>query len=605
MGNSTEGSTAALPAAPSENESDIAHALRWGGGAPSMHVYRQLASKLQALDRGQRFTGERVQDGLFDFQAACASWLCARVAATPRSEYSLIEMGAGCGKTRALGAFLKRCELPSGRPALYVTPGGLVRQTTQELGRIGLACCKAESTKEFLRHTKMREGGQMCTGARVIVVNVAIPRTWLPFVGACSCLVLDEAHRLSQDTLRRVGLHAHTCAVVLATATPTGGGAFARLAHAAAPSQHFVMFKTPVLASALNMSGVRLVANPQPQPAEDCHRAFLDALSEAWSGWLAVLVLLAVASSDMMDDPVLCEAGVANSRVTDVWKGLWARQLASERREGSFTRRIQHASLGVPALLDAAATSGDLSHEVHARMREQCLGPPLPAHKNARPVCHCCGLQEEEIQGLAALQRRFLPPVRTPCPGEWDIRHALFVRAILRLPSAEEVLAYRSRVDSQKGCAGGFECFYVSSDLSAAQRAIRVRAFSRPRSCPAAFALLSRSSLGSKGSAGEAVGRIGQGELLAHIFALAADRALLVCDARCGDVGYNLQCTTHMVSPHIPRSSEDVLQLTGRSSRITAGSKRASVDLICMPRRGTGEALVLRHVQQRTSRAPP
>ena len=580
-------------------ESDLAQALRWGGCGTSSYLHRQVAARLAALDRGNQFKGERVEGGLFDFQAACAEWLVARFASASRSGYALVEMDAGCGKTRALGAFLKRLDR-TGRPALYVTPGGLVRQTVQELGKVGLECCKAESTKEFLRHSKRQEDKRLPGGDRpVFVVNAALTRTWMPHLSECSCLVLDEAHRFSVEALRRIGDAVRACAVVLASATPAAGSGVARLAHAAAGSQHFVMLKTPALASALNMSGVRLVADPQPPPPEHPHCAFLDALAGSLSAWLSLVLLLALARADAGPvDSQVCEGARVDHRVTAAWVALWTQQLGAERRAWSFGRRCRHEALGVPALMAEATSSRELAPELCARMQEQLSAAPADAQRNSRPLCACCGLQEEEIQGLASLQRRWLPAVRTPCPCDWSVRDALFVRAILRLPSAEEVHEYRRRVASRSQGDGGFVCCYVASDLCAAQRAIRVRSFSRARCSRAAFAVLRRSGLGQEGTVGAAVARIGEGALLSRILEMAADRALLVCDARCGDVGYNLQCTTHMVCPHIPRSSEEVLQLVGRSSRITPGTQAAHVELMCMPRQGTGESLLLQHVQR-------
>ena len=132
---------AALPEA-----SVPAHSLR-----PLCSSYRLgLARRLARLDRSGHYELKRSEASpeMFDFQESAARWLVRRFEIA--QGYSLLEMAAGCGKTRALGAFLAAA-LPPSELCLYITQAGLVRQTCAELQRVfpRLPCFRAESSKDL------------------------------------------------------------------------------------------------------------------------------------------------------------------------------------------------------------------------------------------------------------------------------------------------------------------------------------------------------------------------------------------------------------------------------------------------------------------------
>jgi hypothetical protein len=215
------------------------------------------------------------------------------------------------------------------------------------------------------------------------------------------------------------------------------------------------------------------------------------------------------------------------------------------------------------------------------------LEPPSPA-VSRQDLCACCGLREEEIRLLLASVSRALPAPELP--HDWGLDERPFVRAVLRLPDARSVRHYRESFANER-----VRSLWISSELTAAQRAKRVALFVQPRESPAALALLLRSGFGSRGPAG-AVAHVGGGELLRRIVSFVADQAVLICDARCGDVGYNLQMSTHILAPLLPRSAEEVQQLCGRVHRIWRRGQRPLVRVVCCPRRGTGEVFLLRHL---------
>lgn len=210
--------------------------------------------------------------------------------------------------------------------------------------------------------------------------------------------------------------------------------------------------------------------------------------------------------------------------------------------------------------------------------------------RRARETCPCCGLQLEELHALRYVQSRTCAPPVCPAPDGWTLGSQPFVRAVLRFPTAACVEEYRRRAGEP-----AVRCIWLTSALSAAQRSQRVRAFARARESPVALALLARSGFGG---AGAAVSCIGDGWLLRSIIGMVADRALLVCDARCGDVGYNLQFATHILAPALPSSVEEVHQLAGRAERINSARERRPIKVLCLIRPGTGDFFFVQHLQR-------
>ena len=199
---------------------------------------------------------------------------------------------------------------------------------------------------------------------------------------------------------------------------------------------------------------------------------------------------------------------------------------------------------------------------------------------------------------LHAAQQRLARCAACPLPDEWDLQPSIFLRAVLRLPTAHHVQRFLESL-SASAQKTSVDCIFISSELSAAQRATRIRRFSKARENPTALELVRRRGLGSRGSLGGIVSCIGEGVLLESILSHLADQVLLVADSRCGDVGYNLQFATHILCPDLPRSVEEVRQLGGRAERLgsSAWAHQKSVQVICRPRPFTGELALLRHLQ--------
>ena len=574
--------------------------------------HRRLAARLRQLDRGAAYAAAVVAEdgGLFQFQEAAAEWLRERFQPSRDTGssrgYSLLEMEPGCGKTRALGSFLQRAAPPGSR-ILYLTQGGLVRQTRDELCRVvaALPCYKAESTAEFKKHWQAATPAAAPGG--LFVVNVALTRTWPAALSECWCVVLDEAHRASAALLRGLASRIPCSSLICVSGTPATG-ALATLAACASDSQHFVFLKSEAIVRKLAMPRVVLRGMPIASAPSGAAEAVIARLKQTAQSMTAPLLwsLLLVRDAPGPDAPG------HDARDHGPWAvalRAWHDTLAwySPSTRVQLSRRLQHPAILPLAqlLLEKLKLDGeDSSAAPAAADLSSLLQPPVSeAPRTRRPTCACCGLQAEEIAGLHAAIDHSIGVAHLPLPGAWDFGSSAFVRAVLRLPWAAQVTDYKQKVAEARRTETkpGPVCYFLSSDLSAAQRACRVRAFARAQESPAALQMLARRGcFGPPGSAGERVGSIGSGHLVAEILSMVADRAILVCDARSVDCGWNLQLATHVLCPVLPRTAGDLAQLSGRAERILprGGRSRPEVCLLCLPRHNTGESSLLYHLQR-------
>ena len=541
---------------------------------------QRLARRLVSIDQGHRFACQRLPTGLFDFQAAAIQWLQARNECG--EGYSLLEMGSGCGKTKVVAHFLRECS-PADGLCLYVTLGGLVRQTHAELAQV-LPCARAESTREFVKLLRNHN-------TRVIVVNAAISKTWLPCAASAWSVVVDEVHRSSSLFLNRLANAVMpSCKLLFVTATPSAKGPTAALALLASDEQHFVFLKHAGALQALRMPTVYMRSVENGLPLEP-DTGFLESYRKGWE-----------AGSTSRTTPFLLSLTLATWEDTAAsWEAAaraWVQLQSGARPPADLSEnarlRLRHPALRRGLQLMCSAGSPFLTAEALGALRRTAALPSGPGRRReGREICACCALQEEEVQLMSAVRERELPPPTCPMPHEWDFSGSPFVRALLRFSSSSHVSAYRARV--ARSPARGPRCIWLTSDLSAAQRAQRVQCFSRSHEDRAALAFLRCRGFGASPAAAQ-LRNIGDGALLRNIIAHIADECILVCDARCGDVGYNLQFVTHVLSPGVPRNTEEVHQLVGRAERISRRGGR-KVQLLCMCRPRTGEAFLIGHLQ--------
>ena len=556
---------------------------------------RAVMQKISSIDRARSYNGVAKPNGLFDFQHAAAEWLIDRWKKRNDCGFSVLGLDVGCGKTRTAGAFLASPDGPGSHlhNILYITQGGLVRQTYQELHRAfgdTLPVAKAETSREFNRHW-ITEGAR--NSSMVVVVNAALSRTWLPELHCAGYVIVDEAHRYSGDFFAAIGRRIKASDVLLMSATPCASGPLARLVACASAPQLFVFRKGAVLSRQLNMSTVELVGCPHPSDSKDFQELLIhDALARG-----QVRTALIAAISQCAND---CEE-VFFAPYVDLLRQSIERESIAASAE--IFRRLCHSRVCTEAFLQHSLSQRDRDavREFFARHNNRRREP----RANARAVCACCGLQEEEIVQLHLMQHRIGRNARLPLPWEWGFTGKPFVRAVLRLQSSSEVTSYQQMVTSAsppQNAESSLKCIFLNADLCASQRALRVQRFTRASEDPFALHVLRRSGFGSPGSAGAMVSAIGDGLLVREILDLIADRALLVCDPRCGDVGLNLQCVTHVLSPQVPWSAHEAHQLAGRASRIAKlQNSRRAVQIVSLIRSGTFDALLLRHTKYQLS----
>ena len=527
---------------------------------------KYLHKKIQDLDRAATYAAEYSSSGLYDFQQECTEWLRSR---RECKGYSLVEMDTGCGKTRAIGEFLKNT--PHGEVSLYLTPSGLVRQTWSELRKSGNESCeRAETSSEFNKI--------LSKTPRVIVANSAIPHAWASSLPTAWCVVLDEAHRFSHNFMLKFSV-LDSYKLILCTATPYGYTCAAKLSYEAKPSQHFVVLKNPNLSRTLCMSDIAMKSKIVESLSQDIIENFyMTILAESGSFY----ILLAIWVSERR------EKQSRDSPEIKILEEILGRLLGTilntgTRRVLEIAKRLTHPALRAELLLELPRVQED----DNLRSQVNSLPVPMKPSKNSRPVCACCGLQEEEIQSLVILQKRYLHYTEPPSPSDLLPRTNIFVRALFRFPSASTALNYYSFI--QKHSEENIASFCVTSNLNASQRANRVKNFCQPQYSRVAVEIIKRSPK-SLGTLPMVIWR--------YILDFVSDRSILIFDPRCGDVGYNLQCATHVISHSVPKSSEEALQLCGRVSRISSSNTPKQIlEFLCLPRRFTGEILLYRHVK--------
>ena len=538
-------------------------ALLRGGLLPWQERY--LHRKLITLDRGETFTAKMNDNGLYDFQKGCIDWLSER--RKSGKCYSLIELDTGCGKTRIIGEFLQT--MPSGEFAVYVTPGGLVRQTLKELNLSGIKTCKkAESSKEF--HTIS------LVDSSVIVVNAAISRTWLSILPRAWCIILDEAHRFNHNFVSTLSTNVSCSRFVFCTATPYGNTCTGRLAYDAHIEQHFVLLKKPSLMEELNMPLVHMNSLIMKAPSTNNLEYFLTALLTDHAS-LYILLAIQTTENRLSSTNARQDSSILQNMLE---RSLFYLTQVGPRRLNEVARRLSHPAFQINILKEIP----NIANYPTIQSLLSDISKDIKPNKNARPVCDCCGLQEEEIQTLLIYQKRFLTITKTPLPTDLFASDQTFVRALLRFPSSAEACNYMEKIPHDM--RHDIKLICVHSGLNAAQRANRVKKF-----CQAG---ISKNFIGLIRHC--KTSKIPK-TLWEYIFSFLADRTLLIFDARCGDVGYNLQCATHIISPVIPKTSRDAMQICGRSCRIrSAACPEHTVNFQCLPRWCTGENLIFQHV---------
>ena len=529
-----------------------------------------LQKRILHLDRSGLYSAQMTENGMYDFQVDCVDWL--RNRRLNGQGYNVIALDTGCGKTRTIGEFLKT--MPAGQFALYISPGGLIRQTWKELGNAGESSQKAESSKEFI---KVYENNP-----RIIVVNAAISQTWLPILHRAWYIILDEAHRFSLKFIEKISLQIEAYKLLFCTATPYGNSYVARLAFEACSEQIFAMMKSPSLMRAMHMPIVYMTSTILEAPPTEDLELFLTSLLCDHS---CIYILLAIQTTERRTRTQRnhTETQLIKNVLEQAFQSLLH---ASSRRLFEVARRLKHPAFDLSVLEELPSIYYD---ERFVPLFTELSKDSKP-HKNARPVCACCGLQEEEIQTLIIYQRRFLFLPKVPSPTDLFSKNDIFVRALLRLPSSTSVCSYSGALDEQT--CKDIKVISVHSGLNAAQRGNRVQKFSQSR-CP-------RIAIEMIRKYPRAICKLPP-TLWELVFSFLADRSILIFDPRCGDVGYNLQCATHIISPIIPKTSQEALQICGRSCRISSLLNR-SIEFCCLSRWSTGENLLFQHIQHTIQR---
>lgn len=538
------------------------------------------AERGSLYDRSACFAFAR-PDGrtLFDFQRVAADFCARRLA---QQLGAVLALDTGLGKTCTVRAALQLLDAR----ALVLCPGGLVQQVAAGLERFpweapdapGWSVGRAETGRQL---TQARERAE---GLRVLVVNRALADCH-GLAERFDVVVADEAHQ--EATLRAVRRFAASRPVLFVTACPSesvGLADFFASGRRRTPAAQrdfaeacFVVQKTPRVLQLLGVARPRVVLVDVALAARDLKRYdehLLGALKSSGARLDVRLRLLAAAAALL---PRLAPEAARAAREALV------EHLAP--REGGPRAAPEAGALArVRALLAAQGLS-----------LPPGLPPEAPASLERVARCGCCELLAPERGVLYELHQRALP---TDVPPLWTLAGVggRFTSAIVRFKDRRHL----EQTLSAFPVPPEVQALVLTSDRSAAQRARLVRKFASHDGQRANLAVLKRALKRQK--APELllrVGALGMGQMLLRAVELFLARPrLLLADATV-DVGYDLH--RHVDGVHVPRLVEthaELLQLTGRVSRISVGQRdQGEIDVLANCFGGTLDAaLFARHL---------
>ena len=560
----------------------------------------------------------------FDFQEAAVVWMLERLRLR-RS--GCLALGAGMGKTLAVAAALQRSSTVAPRSVLYVTPGGLVRQTQKALARYPwgditqLSVSKAETGAELRKAVELVESSTIplgeAGGTLVFVTNKALK--WQDSIESFHILVVDEAHLMSAATAKKLRGHFF----IALSATPQDarclwsslGHPYVRLDRSvflvdktervlelvgtARATLKVVDSRLPSyetyfesIAAAILQLSERL--NPHAFEATGKARSLShlvlyltvceQGLKALGSEWLARFALLgganplhALLTKAVKTCGSIRSRGVVRFHAKSSARGLASRNIASRVGKTCSSARFPFVRLECDsyneAITLASVLEGETSRELQGRPDDE--------------ECKCCGLHGSEVRTLHRLhgQASPEPPVSALACSPSFARKASSGSAGAAVGEGREscdgfprfssaIVRYETATTAKCAAAEmeripGLKIILLTSSMSAAARA---KATVRFASWGGLRARLHFFRVGVSRSEDPLIGGIFQGSFGSHVVAriseLLVERRLLVCDQTV-DVGFDLHrhCDAILV-PRLMSSKTELVQLAGRASRI-------------------------------------
>ena len=490
----------------------------------------------------------------FDFQLAAVHFCADRLQA---NRDAVLALDTGLGKTIVLRAVAER--LNKTCVAVFV-PGGLVRQVGESLRRYPW-----ESTAAPVAAVHLAETGKQLRAAAgkkgFLVVNRALQLTAeaATFLGDCDLLVFDESHQA--QTMR---VHKHTSGHA-----PGVPSLF--LSASASEGEELVNYFNGVAGA-----HSRRKAAPSLTVNKFAEANFVIKKTSR------VLRLLGVAR------PELAFLEVPLNTEQAAYEDSLLRLIAYDYR--NLDLRV-HVVLAVIELFPAAAVRGrrvllgllnDMAHFKDVLPRDgkaderarALLGVEFPSNlrlgagggQRVRYRCACCNLTTAEYNYLNDIHLMAMPSPK-PFWAEEKRNDVEAATLLIRFPSSKWITTTLKAFPVPADTVA----FVLTSDKSAAARAIAVKRFKSHDGYRAALKSLRQAAHCSRATA---IGRVfapmsGLAQyVVSKVGSFLARRRLLLCDSTV-DVGFDLHKHLEgIITTQVPRSKVDLQQLIGRVSRI-------------------------------------
>jgi hypothetical protein len=586
---------------------------------------------MSLLDRSHLYNFERPagSSGFFDFQLAAVEHCVQRL---QQGLPAVLGLDTGLGKTCTVGEVMRRL----GGTALWISPGGLIRQTAQELrapscglkdNQTPRVIVKAETGKE-LQDLRIRTEGY-----DVAVVNRALGNLRKPPPRAdgsdieFALTVVDEAHQMTSQLLRSYmpPLSRRSPLLLVSACARSSNSmmdAFRSHGSRRRPDELareygeacFIVDKTERVLRCIGSAIPRFVS-VSLELSSKMRLNYLDCLLFNIKNQAATRTSIRVAlTAGRFLDPkdevefVKIAAEHANARPVDdtirneVREAFFRLELPGAPSEAVDPIRaiaISNGNSNDNAIITRVAPSSSSKRRASSFdediVNKESSSSTIIATTTNNTTCQCCGLTSAEYRSLYRCHVKSLSADRPIWTINDKTSNHGFCSTLVRFPSA------RALDDAIKSYPPppSLDVFVLTSAKSAAYRARLVKRFASHGGQRYKLCVLARAVKNSKcPPLLMRVLTIGGGFFHKELVSYIANPRILVTDQTV-DVGFDLhRHIDGLTTSHVLCSTGDVQQLVGRLARISVDriGSRDTIDVITPIRANTLDEFFAKHL---------
>ncbi len=589
---------------------------------------------MSLLDRSHLYNFERPagNSGFFDFQLAAVEHCVQRL---QRGLPAVLGLDTGLGKTCTVGEVMRRL----GGTALWICPGGLIRQTAQELRAPSCGLKDNQSPRVIVKAETGKELQDLQTRTEcydVAVVNRALGTLQKPPPRAngsdieFALTVVDEAHQMTSQSLKTYMRKRSPCLFVSACARSSSSMMDAFRSHGSRrrPDELsreygeacFIVDKTERVLRCIGSAIPRFVSVSLELSSQmrsnylDCllfyvrnqtatrtsirvalaAGRFLDPKDEA--EFVRVAADHAAVRPD--DDPVRNEvrevffrlklSGAPNAAVDPIR----ATVISDGNNNNTEITRVASSS--------SKRRASPFDEDIVSKASSSSSAIIAITTNNNNNTCQCCGLTSAEYRSLYRCHVKSLSADRPI----WTINDKMsnhgFCSTLVRFPSAR---ALDEAIKSYPP-PPSLDVFVLTSAKSAAYRARLVKRFASHGGQRYKLCVLARAVKNSKcPPLLMRVLTIGGGFFHRELVSYIANPRMLVTDQTV-DVGFDLhRHIDGLTTSHVLCSPGDVQQLVGRLARISVDriGSRDTIDVITPIRANTLDEFFAKHLVSKST----